>query len=92
MEDHSILSPSLKSQLGSFNFWCLAQMKVATRTLPLLDLWYHSSDLQLMGPLATEWDSFIAALKCAKISLIEAQDSFLWARGDAFGIITVKNL
>jgi hypothetical protein len=40
MEDHSILSPSLRSQLGSLNFWCLAQMKVATRALPLPDLWF----------------------------------------------------
>jgi ribonuclease HI len=39
-----------------------------------------------------EWDSFTAALKCAGISLTDAQDSLIWAGGDASGIVSVKNI
>jgi hypothetical protein len=50
------LSP-LRSQLSSFNFWCLAQVKVAAHALPLPTL-VHSSDLQLRDRWPQEWDSF----------------------------------
>jgi hypothetical protein len=92
LDDRSILSLPLRSHLGSLNFFSLAQMKVETRVSPLLDRWLHSRDFPLIGSMAREWDSFLAALKQAGISLTEARDALIWARGDATGRVTVKNI
>jgi ribonuclease HI len=92
LDDHSILSLPLRSQLFSFNYCSLAQMKVATRAFPLPDHWLHSNDLSLIGPLALEWDSYTAALKRAGISLTDARDSLIWAGGDGSGIVSAKNV
>jgi hypothetical protein len=51
-----------------------------------------SNDLSFCGWRATEWNQFISALRSADISLIDELDSLLWARGDATGIISVKNI
>jgi ribonuclease HI len=92
LDDRSILSLPLRSQLGSFNFFSLAQMKVETRVSPFPDRWLHSRDFPLFGSMAREWDSFSAALKQAGISLTEARDALIWAGGDATGRVTVKNI
>jgi hypothetical protein len=70
LENLSILSPLLRSQLESKSLHCLAQVKVATNNGFLQDSWCTSSALQLPQPIAREWDSYTRALKAAGISLV----------------------
>jgi hypothetical protein len=51
LDDHSILSLSLRSQLGSLSYCFLAQMKVATHTIPLPDLGFTAVTYILSGRL-----------------------------------------
>jgi ribonuclease HI len=90
--DLSLLSPPLRSRLSSLNFSYLAQISGSTDALPLPDSWLGSDDLFLEGPIATEWNHYISALKSAGVSLSNQPDSLLWAGGDATGSISVKNL
>jgi hypothetical protein len=92
LEEQSILSSNLRSQLFSSNFLCLAQVRSSIFILPLLDNWLGSGELNLSGQNATDWDSFMVSLRSTNISLNDEPDSLLWAGGDAIGFITVKNL
>jgi hypothetical protein len=90
--DLSLLSPPLRSWLSSLNFSYLAQISGSIGALPLPNSWLGSDDLFLEGPIATEWNSYISALKSSGVSLSNQSDSLLWAGGDATGSISVKNL
>jgi hypothetical protein len=92
LDNRSILSPPLRALLSSLNLEHLSQAKVVSHTFPLPDLWIHSSELQLRGPLALEWDAFTSALNLADIALNGGQDTLLWANGDASGLTTIKNV
>jgi hypothetical protein len=92
LENRSILSSQLRTQLSSQNLFFLAQLKVASCASFLPDHWLHSSSLQLQDPLAKEWDAFTLALISAGISVSNKRDSLLWAGGDTLGILTVKNV
>jgi ribonuclease HI len=91
LENISILSPSLRTQLSLLNLHTLAQAFLPSLSPLLSGAWIHSSDLSLQGQLATEWDVYTTALKSAGVSLSNAPDSLLWAGGDASGLLTVKN-
>jgi len=81
LENLSILSPSLRSQLALQGFFCLAQVNVLTNSAFLRNCWSSSSDLQLPSPTAREWDSYTVALKAAGVSLTDRPDKLLWAGG-----------
>jgi hypothetical protein len=81
LEEQSILSPNLRSQLCSLNLLCLAQVRSSTRVLPLPDNWMGSGDLHLSGLNATDWDSFTTALRSAEsLSMMSQTLSLGWRR------------
>jgi hypothetical protein len=59
---------------------------------PCSPQWIGSSDLELSGDLAAEWDRFRQALQSSGITLTKNDDELQWIGGDASGIITSKNV
>jgi hypothetical protein len=92
LDEKSLLHTDLCLKLGSLNIFNLAQVRTATDNPSWPDNWLRSSDLNLDGRWALEWNRFSSALKSAGISLTEEPDSLLWTGGDASGLLTVKNL
>lgn len=83
---------NLITEIISLNLFSLAQVRSATDNPTWPDNWLRSSELNLDGRWALEWNRFSTALKSAGISLTTAPDSLLWTGGDASGLLTVKNL
>jgi ribonuclease HI len=92
LDEKSLLHSDLRLKLGSSNYFNLAHVRTLTDNPSWPDNWLRSSDLNLDGRWASEWNRFSTALKSVGISLTEEPDSLLWTGGDGSGLLTVKNL
>jgi hypothetical protein len=58
----------------------------------ITDQWKGSSELELSGDMALEWNSFCKALIGSGIHLQHREDNLIWTGGDNSGILSVKNV
>jgi hypothetical protein len=70
----------------------LAQVRNPSDNQLLCNYWLKSSDLNLLGDMASEWDHFRKALIDSGILLQDKADMLMWTGGDNSGIPTVKNI
>jgi hypothetical protein len=92
LDEKSLLHSDLRLKLGSSNYFFLAHVRTLTDNPSWPDNWLSSSDLNLDGKWASDWNLFSTALKSAGISLTADPDSLLWTGGDGSGLLTVKNI
>jgi hypothetical protein len=70
----------------------LAQASMARDPITSTEVWKRNGELDLTRLLSSNWDSYIAELNRAGVTLhINAEDSLLWTGGNSYGNLTVKN-
>jgi hypothetical protein len=92
MENSSLLSDALCLQLQHNHITHLAQASISDRRSQFPESWRSSESLNLCDQNGIEWSSFTLALREAGITLRNAEDSLVWAGGDASGAISASNL
>jgi hypothetical protein len=76
--------------LNQKHIFSLAQARNLSDSHHLCNYWLKSSDLDLSGDLASEWDQYRRALIDSRILLQDRADMLMWIRGDKSGVPTVK--
>jgi hypothetical protein len=92
MGDRSFFSSNLLSVLKDQNILTLAQVRKNSGDQSLVSSWLSSTDLELEGDLAREWEQFRSALSASGALIQEKKDTLMWIGGDNSGKPSAKNL
>jgi hypothetical protein len=90
--DTSFLNEELITLLNQKQVSTLAQASLARDTFTYAEVWQSSTELELTGKHATEWDNYTVALSGVGIAIKEfSKDIMIWIGGNASGRMTDKN-
>jgi hypothetical protein len=92
MGKDSLLSDELIEKLNSKSIFLLYQASCPQVQGTIRANWLSSTDLELEGDMATEWETFRKNLKSSGILLQNHPDTLLWMGGDNSGILSVNNV